>query len=157
MTRREPADLLAAEAWRAILDFIAATAWRRTRALADLGLTVSDSRALSTVDAVDGRSMRSLAEEWSCDASTATWIINRLVKRGFAERRAQPGDRRVRLVVLTDAGAQMRDEMLRRMYSAPPELLDLPVADLRALHDGVTKLPRHGKARSSGGAGSTAE
>lgn len=134
-------DRLAAEAWRAMLGFISATAWRRTRILAELGLTVSDSRALTTLDAVGGRSMRSLAHEWSCDASTATWIVDRLERKGLAERRFHPSDRRVRLAALTPAGVALRDEMLRRMYEPPPELLELEVPDLVALRDGVDRLP----------------
>jgi DNA-binding MarR family transcriptional regulator len=132
---------LAAEAWRAILDFITLTAGQRTRILAELGLTVSDSRALTTLDAEHGRTMRSLADEWSCDASTATWIVDRLEQRGLAERRSDATDRRLRLAALTAAGVTMRDEMLRRMYAAPPELLALEETDLAVLRDGVTRLP----------------
>jgi DNA-binding MarR family transcriptional regulator len=132
---------LAAEAWRAILDFVSATSWRRARSLADLGLTINDSRALTSLEYETGRTMRSLAAEWSCDASTATWIVDRLEQRGLAERRAHAPDRRLRLAVLTPAGLAMRDEMLRRLYVAPPELLDLDLADLGALRDGVVRLP----------------
>jgi DNA-binding MarR family transcriptional regulator len=140
---------LAADAWRAIFDFIGATAWQRTRILAELGLTVSDSRALTSLDATTGRSMRSLAEEWSCDASTATWIVDRLERKGLAERRFHPSDRRVRLAALTPNGMALRDEMLRRMYEPPPELLELAVADLVALRDGVSRLPSE-RARGDG-------
>ena len=141
MTRPESRETLAADAWRAILDFIGATAWRRTRILAELGLTVNDSRAMTTIEPEAGRTMRSLADEWSCDASTATWIVDRLERKGFAERRAHPTDRRVRLVFLTAAGLEMRAQMLRRMYAAPPELLRLEVRDLVAIRDAARRLP----------------
>jgi DNA-binding MarR family transcriptional regulator len=142
VTRADARVALATEAWRAILDFISATAGERTRLLADLGLTVNDSRALTTLDAERGRSMSALAEDWSCDASTATWIVNRLERKGFVERRAHPSDRRLRLAALTPAGVAMRDEMLGRLYAAPPELLALDPPDLVALRDGATKLRR---------------
>ncbi len=141
MSRHETKAALAAEAWRAIMDFVSATAWQRTRVLAELGLTVNDSRALSALDRRRGRSMRSLADEWSCDASTATFIVDRLERKGLAERRADPADRRIRLVVLTAEGIAVRDEMLRRMYAPPAELGDLDRDTLRALRDGVTQLP----------------
>ena len=141
MTPKDSPALLAADAWRDILDFVSATSWRRARALADLGLTINDSRALTSLEFETGRTMRSLAVEWSCDASTATWIVDRLEQRGLAERRAHPPDRRLRLAVLTRAGVDVRDEMLRRVYDAPPELLGLDVADLLALRDGVSRLP----------------
>jgi DNA-binding MarR family transcriptional regulator len=134
-------ERLAAEAWRAMLDFISATAWRRTRTLSELGLTVSDSRALTTLDVTHGRSMRSLAEEWSCDASTATWIVDRLERKGLAERRFHPSDRRLRLAALTAEGVALRDQMLERMYEAPPELLELDARDLTVLRDGLRRLP----------------
>ena len=146
MTRSESRAKLAAEAWRAILDFIGATAWRRTRILAELGLTVNDSRALTTIRSEAGRTMHSLADEWSCDASTATWIVDRLERKGFAERRQHPTDRRVRLVFLTPAGLEIRVEMLRRMYAAPPELLGLDQSDLVAIRDGARRLPKVGDA-----------
>jgi DNA-binding MarR family transcriptional regulator len=142
VARADARKALATEAWRAILDFISATAEQRTRLLADLGLSISDSRALTTLEPGHGRSMGTLAETWSCDASTATWIVDRLERKGFAERRSDPTDRRLRLVALTPAGVAMRDEMLRRLYAAPAELLGLDPTDLVALRDGVTKLPR---------------
>jgi DNA-binding MarR family transcriptional regulator len=133
--------MLAAEAWRAILDFIGATAWQRTRILADLGLSVNDSRALTSLEAEGGRTMGSLAEEWSCDASTATWIVGRLERRGLVERQAPARDRRLRLVALTPTGLALREEMLHRMYTPPAELLELEPADLEALRDGAIRLP----------------
>jgi MarR family transcriptional regulator, organic hydroperoxide resistance regulator len=151
VTSRDTRPALATDAWRAILDFVSATAGQRTRALAELGLSVNDSRALSTLDPVDGRTMRSLADEWSCDASTATFIVDRLERKGLAERGPHPTDRRVRLVVLTEAGVRLRDEMTRRMYTPPPELGQLDEADLRALCEGVSRLP--GTGRETGRAG----
>jgi DNA-binding MarR family transcriptional regulator len=130
MARSGPKAALAADAWRAILDFIAGTAPQRFRALAELGLTPNDSRALSVLDPDLGRTMRSLANEWKCDASTATWIVDRLERKGLAERRQHDSDRRVKLVVLTAAGVRTKDEVSRRLYVPPPELLELDRADL---------------------------
>jgi len=141
VTERRSRTQLAADAWRAIFDFIGATARQRTRFLAELGLTVNDSRALSALGQEQGRTMRSLADEWSCDASTATFIVDRLEKKGLAERRSDPADRRVRRVVLTGEGVRVRDEMLRRMYTPPPELAALDRESLAALRDGVAHLP----------------
>jgi DNA-binding MarR family transcriptional regulator len=133
---------VAAEAWRSIFDFIVLTADHRNRALARLGLTPNDSRALMSLDAEAARTMRSLAEEWECDASTATWIIDRLEAKGLAERRAHAPDRRVRLVVLTSTGVETRSEMLAATYAPPPELLELDTAELEALRDAAVSLPR---------------
>ena len=132
---------LAADAWRSIFDFIVFTAGHRNSALAGLGLTPNDSRALMSLDAEAGRTMRSLAQEWECDASTATWIVDRLEAKGLVERRSHAPDRRVKLVVLTSAGVETRNEMLAATYAPPPELLELDAAELAALRDAAASLP----------------
>jgi DNA-binding MarR family transcriptional regulator len=143
MSRRSRSkSALAAEAWRSIFDFIVLTADHRNAVLARLGLTPNDSRALMTLDAEVGRTMHSLAAEWECDASTATWIIDRLEAKGLAERRSHPPDRRVKLVVLTSVGVDTCNEMLAATYTPPPELLEMDVAGLAALRDATTSLPR---------------
>src|SRR6267142_2073045 len=108
MARRKAG--LAAETWKRMFDFFIGTGSQRGKVLARMGLTPNDSRALSALDVAGGRTMRSLAEEWGCDASNATWIVDRLEKRGLAERRAKPGDRRGKLVVLSAAGVKARKQ-----------------------------------------------
>ena len=110
---------LAADVWRRMFDFFIATSGQRQRVLAQLDLTPNDSRALHTLDSQVGRTMRSLADEWACDASNATWIVDRLESRGLAERREKPGDRRVKLVVLTAAGVKTRVRLRAGMYEPP--------------------------------------
>jgi DNA-binding MarR family transcriptional regulator len=128
---------LAADAWKRMFDFFMRTGVQRGRVLAKMGLTPNDARALSALDVPGGRTMRSLADEWGCDASNATWIVDRLENRGFAERRAVAGDRRVKLVVLTPAGAKVRQKVLEGMYEAPPELVALPRASLEVLRNSL--------------------
>jgi DNA-binding MarR family transcriptional regulator len=120
-----------------MFDFFLRSSSQRVRVLARMGLTPNDSRALSALDVSAGRTMRSLADEWGCDASNATWIIDRLEKRGFAERRAMPKDRRVKLVVLTASGAKARQKLMDGMYEPPPELLALPRASLEVLRSAL--------------------
>jgi len=128
---------LAADAWKRMFDFFMRSRVQRGRVLAKMGLTPNDARALSALDASEGRTMRSLADEWGCDASNATWIVDRLEKREFAERRAMPGDRRVKLVVLTAAGAKARQKVLEGTYEPPAELSALPRASLEALRKAI--------------------
>src|SRR5260370_25252745 len=75
----------AAAAWRHIFDYIVATASERVAVLERLGLTPAESRALTSLDPKAGRSMRSLADEWSNDPSNATWLVDRLERRGPAK------------------------------------------------------------------------
>jgi len=124
-----------------MFDFFIVTSGQRQRVLAELDLTPNDSRALHTLDRKEGRTMRSLADAWGCDASNATWIVDRLEQRGLAERRAKEGDRRVKLVVLTAAGVRTRARLQKGMYEPPPELLAMSAAALEALGAATTKLP----------------
>jgi DNA-binding MarR family transcriptional regulator len=132
---------LAAEIWKALFDFLIATSVHRTGVLGRYGLTPNDSRALSSLD-TRGKTMQSLAREWVCDPSNATWVVDRLEKHGLAKRRQMPGDRRVRLVALTRAGLETRDALRREMYRPPPELLSLGRADLEALVAAVSPLAK---------------
>src|SRR5262249_50095198 len=124
---------LAAEVWQRIFGFLISTRRHRDVVLERLGLTPNDAKALNTLQDGEGRSMRSLADEWVCDASNATWMVDRLEERGLAERRTVPSDRRVKLVQLTPAGARVKREMFEGMSEPPPELLELDRADLEAL------------------------
>jgi MarR family transcriptional regulator, organic hydroperoxide resistance regulator len=136
---------LAAEVWRDIFNLIIATASQRNRSLARLGLTPNDSRALHSLDQETGRTLRALADEWQCDASTATWIVDRLETKGLAERRAHPSDRRARHVFLTPLGVQKRAEMVAETYTPPSELLTLDRTDLITLRDALARLPTSGR------------
>lgn len=136
---------LAAAAWGPMIDFILATGPRRSRVFGEFGLTPNDGRALATLDRQVGRSMRSLADEWGCDPSTATWAVDRLVAKGLAERVLHDRDRRVTLVALTDAGDDLRRRIRERVHDPPPELLEMSDDDLAALRDAASRLPAVGR------------
>jgi len=132
---------LAERAWAYIFDFIIATGGQRNQVLARLGLTPNDARALGGLDEMKGRTLRSLANEWESDASTTTWIVDRLETKGLVERRSHPTDRRAKWVVLTPLGVKVKADLLAGTYTPPPELLELDETDLTALCDALAKLP----------------
>ena len=134
-------EAAAATAWRRIFDYIVATAAERVAVLDRLGITPAESRALTSLDPDAGRSMRALAEEWRCDPSNATWLVDRLERQGLARRVAREGDRRVKAVVLTAKGRRMRGELLKSLYTPPGDLLALALGDLEALSAAASKLP----------------
>lgn len=138
----ESKTAIAAEVWKAIFDFIVTTAPQRNRYLGEIGLTPNDARTLQSLTLHEGRSMGSLAEEWKIDASTATWIVDRLESRGLVQRRPHPSDRRSKLVVLTAKGARLKARNLERMYIPPAALLDLDLSDLIALRDATARLTK---------------
>src|SRR5260221_1526553 len=116
----------AAAAWRHIFDYILATASERVAVLERLRLTPAESRALISLDPDAGRSMRSLADAWSTDPSNATWVVDRLERRGLAKRVAKDCDRRVQDVLLTSKSTRVCNELLGSQYTPPPHLMGLP-------------------------------
>jgi DNA-binding MarR family transcriptional regulator len=132
---------LAADVWRPLARFFFDTVRHRQRVLGAEGLTPNDARALMALDRSKGKTMRKLADEWLCDASNATFIVDRLEERALVERRSVPTDRRVKLVVLTPLGERTRGRVLHHFFEPPPELLELTRDDLEGLRDAVIKLP----------------
>jgi DNA-binding MarR family transcriptional regulator len=86
--------------------------------------------------------MREVARFLACDNSNLTGIIDRLEERDLVRRTADPKDRRVKLLVLTDEGQRMRADILSRVSEPPAELAALPAADLRALREILGRTSR---------------
>jgi DNA-binding MarR family transcriptional regulator len=128
------------DAWQALFDLLIQSGPSRTASLARRGLTPNDSRALFSLDLRTGRPMRSLADEWQCDPSNATFIVDRLEELGLASRQTLPDDRRVKLVMLTGKGEKARTDLLREFHQPPAEFDRLDRADLEALERITTKL-----------------
>jgi DNA-binding MarR family transcriptional regulator len=63
---------------------------------------------LSTQGSASGQE---LAHDLGVSLGTVTGIVDRLVAQGMASRHEDPNDRRVRRVALTDAGAQLVDQI----------------------------------------------
>ena len=135
-------DALARRVWQGLFDLLLRSAPVRSASLAQRGLTPNDSRALFSLDPRTGRSMRSLADEWRCDPSNATVIVDRLEELGLASRQPLLNDRRVKLVVLTRHGERTRRELLHEFHQPPPEFDRLGRADLEALERILAKMPR---------------
>ena len=67
------------------------------------------------------------------DASNITGIIDRLEARGLVERRAGERDRRVKVLIVTDRGLELRRRLLVRMAEPPEPIARLSPDDQRAL------------------------
>jgi DNA-binding MarR family transcriptional regulator len=133
---------IAADVWRQLFDYFQRHRERVHEHLQELGLSFGDMRALLVLDSEHPKPMRVLADSWACDASNATWMVDRLEQRGLVERHPLPTDRRVKAVLLTSVGAKTKAELLDRLAQPPPELLQLGRSDLEALRHALAKLPR---------------
>ena len=88
--------------------------------------------------------MSELAGTLQCDTSNVTGIVDRLEDRGLVVRAAAPHDRRVKLLELTDPGAELGRELGRRMSEPPAGLSALSAGDQRALRDLLRRVAAHG-------------
>src|SRR5919198_6498581 len=85
MTAQSSKKTVAAEVWRLMLDTAMAQFGRASGILQQYGLTPGHLRLLLQIDEGDGRPMGSLAHSFHCDASTMTWLVDRLPERGPGE------------------------------------------------------------------------
>ncbi|MFC4055547.1 MarR family winged helix-turn-helix transcriptional regulator [Actinomadura syzygii] len=98
----------------------------------DLDLTPTQVIALRELS--EEITARELANRMSCEASNATFVLDRLEAQGLVERRPHPTDRRAKRIVLTPAGADRRAEVVARLNAHSP-LTALPPARQEALRD----------------------
>ena len=91
--------------------------------------------ALRQLDPEQPKPMSELAIALRCDNSNVTGIADRLEAMGLIERRAAEHDRRVKTLVITGLGKQVRDQVERRMSVPPPPLAGLSEEDAIALRD----------------------
>ena len=77
--------------------------------------------------------MGRLAEALACDASNVTGLIDRLESRGLVRRQPSSEDRRIKVLELTPAGAQLRLSVLERMTKPPDSLTRLSAEEQQAL------------------------
>jgi DNA-binding MarR family transcriptional regulator len=141
MAARPTKAALAGEVWQTLASFLLASSSHHRQALHDLGLTPGDMKALLALQPDEPHSMGELAQTWTCDASNATWIVDRLEEREWVERSPKPGDRRVKTVVLTPEGEKMKALLIERLNEPPAGLLDLDRDALEQLKAALAVLP----------------
>jgi DNA-binding MarR family transcriptional regulator len=90
----------------------------------------------------DGVSMGEMARGIGCDPSYITALVDDLDARGLARREPAPDDRRVKIIVLTDAGRALAGE-IDEVLSVPPAAFSaLTQPELRQLRDLLDKVLR---------------
>ena len=129
------------EAWALIADLMMARRHRQVLidAAAEEGLTPPHAFLLLKLREVQPPFLRDLARYMLCDPSYITSLADRLEERGLAHRRSSDQDRRLKELVLTDAGREAQDRLRAAIMEPPPGLLELPAEDQRAL----LRIARH--------------
>jgi MarR family transcriptional regulator, organic hydroperoxide resistance regulator len=119
-----------------------------TVTVSELDLSMPQAHALKLLEPGSPVPMRDLAARLRCDASNITGIVDRLEARGLVERRAAPGDRRVKALAVTAKGVELRAVLVERLQRVPATVAELTEAEQRTLLD---LLRRVASARAADG------
>ena len=101
---------------------------------AELSLSLPEAKALGSLEPDRPLSMRELAARVHASPSNLTVTIDRLEARGLIVRRGA-SDRRVKSVLLTEAGLALRERLDERMMTDHPAARGLSAAQRTALLD----------------------
>lgn len=96
---------------------------------ASLGLTAPLCGLLWRLEQNSPCSMGHIADFMHCDASNVTSMVDKLESRGLVHRQPSPEDRRVKLIVLTPAGIEFREELFARVSEPTEWILALDEQD----------------------------
>ena len=133
---QSPAD----QAWAILRGLFFAERRRLFAAAAEVDLHPSQVIALLQMEPGAGMPMHELASVLGCDNSNVTGLADRLEARGLVARRPHAHDRRVRHIVLTEAGAQLRDRARALVSQAPEAVRRLSLEDQRLLLDVLQRV-----------------
>ncbi|MCM6772095.1 MarR family transcriptional regulator [Nocardia sp. CDC159] len=128
------------EVWRLLTHLVMDTrdTWKRA-VIERTGLPFSRIRVLRRLRS-GPMTLQQLAQAATMDAPATTVTVNDLEERGLVVRAIDPGNRRSKLVSITDAGRAVVAEAAATPDPAPEPLAALPPRDLRALRDLLRKL-----------------
>ena len=128
----------AAEAWTELRALFGQQRRRFLGAASELDLHPAQAGAL--LQLASPLPMNELATELACDNSNVTGLVDRLEARGLVARQASPEDRRVKHIVLTEAGARLREQLLERVGHPPAGFARLAPVEQRQLRDLLRSL-----------------
>lgn len=101
------------------------------RALDPFDLPAPCAKALRLIDGT--MSMKELGARIHCDGSFVTAIADTLEERGLVRREVDPGDRRIKNLVLTARGRQLRTRVVDALTRDVPGLRSLDGEERQAL------------------------
>jgi len=123
----------ARKAWTLLLEMLVAERSRLPMIAASLGLSEAQCLLLQRLDPNAPLAMCRVAEALDCDPSNVTGIVDRLERRGLVERRADPRDRRVKQLLLTAKGEEVRNRLVAELSEPPSTIESLSAADQKTL------------------------
>jgi len=121
------------DTWELLMDLVMAERARIPQIAAEFRLSPPQVHALRLLEPDQPLPMGRLACALGCDASNVTGIVDRLEQRGLIERRPSDRDRRVKVLVVTAQGAEVRKALMIRLGEPPQSIASLSPADRRRL------------------------
>ena len=121
------------DTWELLMDLVMAERARIPQIAAEFRLSPPQVHALRLLEPDQPLPMGRLACALGCDASNVTGIVDRLEQRGLIERRSSDRDRRVKVLVVTAQGAEVRKALMIRLGEPPQSIASLSPADRRRL------------------------
>lgn len=125
----------AEEVWALLRGLLFAERRRFWAAASEFDLHPAQAGALMQLDEQEGLPMHEIASLLACDSSNVTGIVDRLEARGLVTRRTAERDRRVKQILPTPAGVEVRDALRARMSYVPEGIERLSARDQRQLRD----------------------
>jgi MarR family transcriptional regulator, organic hydroperoxide resistance regulator len=125
----------AQEAWGLLFRLFVSQRGRVPAIAAQYDLSPMQAHVLRLLEPGAPLPMRRLARKLGCDASNVTGIVDRLEERGLLVRAVSAVDRRVKMLVLTEAGIRLRQRILADLAEAPEPIARLSADDQRALRE----------------------
>jgi DNA-binding MarR family transcriptional regulator len=126
------------EAWMLMRTFFGQHRRRFLTAASELDLHPAQAGALLQLETP--LPMHQLAGMLGCDNSNVTGLVDRLEARGLVARQPSEDDRRVKHIVLTDAGRDLRGRLLERVGRPTTGLDRLEPGEQIALRDLLRKM-----------------
>jgi DNA-binding MarR family transcriptional regulator len=123
----------AREAWAQLFRLVKRFRAHVGATLDELDLSPAQAQALRELDPGTPLAMSRLADVLACDASNVTGIVDRLEARGLVERRPAEHDRRIKTLVVTEQGAEVRARLVERLSEPPAAFAALSDDDARTL------------------------
>ncbi len=104
-------------------------------------LTTEQFHVLKSLDSEHGIAQHQLSEAVAKSPANITRILDRMEKKEYIERRANPGDRRSSLVYLTPAGEELMARVRTELVGIEAEVTaGLSERQVREIKDGLRRI-----------------
>ena len=120
------ADSTTEELWPLLVELLLSARGWWIGLCGEMDLTAAQGHALKSLDPNRPVPMSALADALFCDASNVTGIVDKLEARGLIARQGSEQDRRVKQLVVTEAGRKLRDKLTSRVLMPPRAVEALP-------------------------------